>query len=106
MIWVVFRKSTNENWNFELDFCKACKRYFDFVPQNVTNPSRRREIPEKSNGLKLIEKLMAKSLPVMHHLNLKREEICKLLLYSSSVQFLGFHGLDVSVRIFISNLGQ
>ena len=77
MICVVFRKSTNENWNFELDFCKACKRYFDFVPQNVTNPSRRREIPEKSNGLKLIEKLMAKSLPVMHRLNLKKEEICK-----------------------------
>ena len=68
---------SNENQRFELDFCKACKRYFDFVPQNVTNPSRRREIPEKSNGLKLIEKLMAKSLPVMHRLNLKKEEICK-----------------------------
>ena len=68
---------------------KHKKRYFDFVPQNVTNPSRRREILERSNGLKLIEKLMAKSLPVMHHLNLKREEICKISFFMNFMVFLG-----------------
>ena len=33
---------------------------------------------------------MAKSLPVMHHLNLKREEICKLLLYFGSISRLSW----------------
>ena len=35
---------------------------------------------------------MAKSLPVMHHLNLKREEICKIFILIGSISRLSWAG--------------